>query len=501
MASLPELEDALKNADAAGDAAGAQILADEIVKMRSTPQGVTGEGMAKALGTGVAQGTIALPGMFGDAAQMNSDILSGGAEYLGAPQWAQDAAGFAGKAMMGPLGFGPTSDQLTKSVETVTGPMRKAQNVPEEYAQTTGNFIPSMLLGGGKAVQKVGTGLLSALTSETAGQVARNTIPEAEPYARLGGALLGGRTRAAKSEAPTAADWRDKKNALYSAAESGIGKLKMTRTHVDRLAQGFNEVGKDSNKGGVLASITDDLYKGTNTTISKFNKITGDVQAGKVPPPTFGELEKMRQDLNAAVSQNILPTGKLTADGTMSARLVDKIDDMLVDSPFKEARATYRTMIKAEKMERAFHMAELNAGSNYTQAGMEKAIQGQFKKLATDKNFTKLFTKEEQAAIEGVVNIGGVHKAVKMFGGLAPKGALSTMFNIGMVTQSPEIGIPLGVAAGAAKFGSTARIMNKANRADEMVRSGGKPMSPRGLLSGNNIRRLGLLGTASQTGN
>ena len=44
MASLPELEAALKNADAAGDAASARVLADEIVKMRSAaPQGVTGE--------------------------------------------------------------------------------------------------------------------------------------------------------------------------------------------------------------------------------------------------------------------------------------------------------------------------------------------------------------------------------------------------------------------------------------------------------------------------
>ena len=289
---------------------------------------------------------------------------------------------------------------------------------------------------------------------------------------------------------PTAADWRAKKSVLYSEAEGGIGKVKMTRNHVENLARGFNEVGKDSNKGGVLASITDDLYSGTNKTISKFNKITQDVSAGRVPPPTFGELEKMRQDLNHVVNNNVLPNGKLSADGTMSARLVDKIDEFLIDSPFKEARQAYRTMIKSEKIERAFRNAELTAGTNLTQAGMERAIQGEFKAIAKDKNFTKLFSPEEQAAIEGVVKIGFGHKAAKLFGGLAPKGALSTMFNIGMVTTNPAVGIPLGVAATASKFGSSARTISKANRVSDMVNMGGKPVSPRGLLANSKPRFL-----------
>lgn len=352
---------------------------------------------------------------------------------------------------------------------------------------TTGGLLQdadSLEERGANALKGGGTGALlgSAL------------YPVAAVAGRGVGKLLGKKPPAA----PTAEDWRAKKNTLYSEAEGGVGKIKMTRTHVENLARGFNEVGKDSNKGGVLASITDDLYSGTNKTISKFNKITQDVSAGRVPPPTFGELEKMRQDLNFVVNQNIGPTGKLTADGTMSARLVDKIDELLIDSPFKEARHAYRTMIKSEKIERAFRRAELTAGTNLTQAGMERAIQGEFKSIANDKNFTKLFSKEEQEAIEGVVKLGFGHKAAKLFGGLAPKGALSTMFNLGMVTVAPEVGIPLGIAATTSKFGSSARTISKANKADELVRMGGKPLSPRGLLANSKPRFLpaaGLLGS------
>lgn len=282
-----------------------------------------------------------------------------------------------------------------------------------------------------------------------------------------------------KIKPPTAEDWRAKKNALYDSAETGVGKIMMTRDHVTNLARGFNEVGRDSNKGGVLSSVTDDVYRNTNSVISKVNAIARDVNAGKVPPPTFGELEQMRQTLNASVSNSILPNGKLNADGAMSSRLVEKIDDLLINSPFKEARSAYRTMLKSEKIEKAFRHAELDAGSNYTQAGMERAIRGQFKKIAKEKNFETLFSQQERTLIEKVVKGGPIQNLFMRFGALAPRGGMSTMFNIATTYSNPFIGIPLGVGATAAKFGSTAQTLKTAKAADELVRSGGKPLTPR----------------------
>jgi hypothetical protein len=60
------------------------------------------------------------------------------------------------------------------------------------------------------------------------------------------------------------------------------------------------------------------------------------------------------------------------------------------------------------------------------------------------------------------------------FGALAPKGGMSIMFNIGMTALNPVIGIPLGVGATAAKFGSTAQTIGNARLLDEMVKRGGQ---------------------------
>ena len=341
-------------------------------------------------------------------------------------------------------------------------------------------------------------------------QRAWNTVAGAGTGALLGSAvypvasLLGKGVNAVRgvksTPAPTTEQLRSNKNALYDAAEGGVGKVRMTRTHMTQLAQRFNNVGKDTNMGGVLQSVTNDAYKATNSTISKFNQIASDVNAGRVPPPTFGELEKMRQNLNATITDSVTPQGKLTSDGTMSLRVLEEIDDFLMSSPFQEARTAYRTLIKAERIERAFRFAELNAGANYTQAGMEKAIQGQFNRIAQHKSFQSLFTKEEQSLIEGVVKGGTpVQRLMKRFGALAPKGGLSTMFNIGMVSANPLLGIPLGVAAAGSKMGSTAKTLKSARQVDEMVRRGGLLAGPKPKISDQMNRLLmppaGLLGS------
>lgn len=496
MASLPELEDALKNADAAGDTNAARMLADEIVKMRG-PQGDASRwGMfPEAMDMVTMGGASKLNAAGGGLIDASVGALQGrGWDFQGPynqqleQQRADQAAYQAESPVKSAVGKGAGVALGITSLPTIGRGFAGAVKTGTAYGTTGG------LLQDADSIQERGTNAL--VGGGTGGLLGAGLYPLAAGAGRGIGKLLG--KKPPVEPVPTAADWRAKKNALYSDAEGGVGKLKMTRTHVENLARGFNEVGKDSNKGGVLSSITDDLYKGTNTTIAKFNKITQDISAGRSPPPTFGELEKMRQDLNHVVNSNVLPNGKLSADGTMSARLVDKIDELLIDSPFKEARRAYRTMIKSEKIEQAFTRAERTAGTNLTQAGMERAIQGEFKKIANDKNFTKLFTKEEQEAIDGVIKLGFGHKAAKLFGGMAPKGALSTMFNIGMVTTNPAIGIPLGVAATASKFGSSAKTISKANRVSDMVNMGGKPLSPRGLLANSKPRFLppaGLLGS------
>lgn len=83
----------------------------------------------------------------------------------------------------------PSTDRIVKGIETETGPLYHAKTVPGQYAQTIAEFAPGAVFGGGSALQRAAQVAIPAVTSETAGQATKGT--GYEPYARLGGALVG----------------------------------------------------------------------------------------------------------------------------------------------------------------------------------------------------------------------------------------------------------------------------------------------------------------------
>lgn len=95
-----------------------------------------------------------------------------------------------------------TSTQVQKDVEQVTGPFYKPQTVAGEYAQTVGEFAPAAIGGPAGVVRKAAQVVVPAVVSETAGQATKGT--EFEPYARFGGALIGGAAASAASRPGTA---------------------------------------------------------------------------------------------------------------------------------------------------------------------------------------------------------------------------------------------------------------------------------------------------------
>lgn len=84
-----------------------------------------------------------------------------------------------------------TYDNAKGAIEKVTGPLYEPKTVPGQYANTISEFAVGSLGGGpGNVLQRGINVAVPAITSETAGQVTKGTA--AEPYARIGGALLGG---------------------------------------------------------------------------------------------------------------------------------------------------------------------------------------------------------------------------------------------------------------------------------------------------------------------
>lgn len=185
MATLDDLSVALRNADAAGDADSARVLAAEITKMRNTqPQPSTVVDMAKSAGVGVGKGLIGVAGLPGDLAEYGARGIDWATRKIG---------GALGVDVQPREDRAPTygSADITKAVEEQTGPFYKPQTTAGKYAETVGEFAPGLIGGPAGLVRRGITQVLApGLASEAAGQATEGT--KAEPYARIAGALAGG---------------------------------------------------------------------------------------------------------------------------------------------------------------------------------------------------------------------------------------------------------------------------------------------------------------------
>lgn len=144
--------------------------------------------IAKSAGIGLAKGGIGLAGLVGDL----SNIGAKGIEH--ASNFVNDTLGlerYNRPEQPSILNRIPTADSLQKNVEGVTGEFYKPKTTAGEYAQTAGEFLPSLIGGpesiGAKLLTRVA---IPSVASETAGQLTKGSA--LEPWARVAGGLAGG---------------------------------------------------------------------------------------------------------------------------------------------------------------------------------------------------------------------------------------------------------------------------------------------------------------------
>lgn len=180
------------------DAPDAQSAVSALRKMGAQPRpevSTTGD-VLKSGASGVAQGAAGLVGMGGDIRNLAgraSEMLGGSAET------GQNIARRVGMTIpgIGPMiAQGPDSQQATRGIESVTGPLHQPQTTPGRYAETVGSFLPaSAIAGPGGLGMRLATGVTAGLGSEAAGQategVSLGGMP-VEPAARVVGGVVGG---------------------------------------------------------------------------------------------------------------------------------------------------------------------------------------------------------------------------------------------------------------------------------------------------------------------
>lgn len=338
MADMAALERALINADAAGDAAGAQVLASEITRMRSEPtkaQPGFVEDIAKSGLSGLAQGGINTFGAGGDVRSLvGRGIDAAGGAIGAAPERVQQfkdmlktAAGttLTGRALMA----APTSSDLRSGVESVTGELYKPQTTAGEYAKTIGEFAPGILGGPGSLGARALTNVVApAIASETAGQLTQGTA--GEPWARLAGAVatpfaLAGARRAItpnvinqerqaaasvlRSEGVplTAGQQTGSRTLRYAESELGGGKA---ADFIERQGQAFTDAAMKRAGGSGLA--TSDNLKTLNdrlgsdfTNISSRNTLVPDRQFGHDVGATLNRYGKLLEAQQKPIINNI----------------------------------------------------------------------------------------------------------------------------------------------------------------------------------------------------
>ena len=412
-------------------------------------------------GRGIAD-LAGLPGTIGDAVNSGLSWVTGLPELPKSP--------LSGSTLRGGL-------------STVTGGASDYQ--PEttagEYARTVGEFAPGAVAFGGTGLANVARNLVApAVTSETAGQLTEGT--EAEPYARIVGALAGGMganalARSPQAKLPTAKEI--KQAAGYQQLEAPMKAATLTKPTYQSIvrdlmdeAEGFGLTTKLKGEfGGVLRDFT---------------------KRADTSGASLYDLELLRRSLRNAAGDKLD-----NASQALSARLVERLDDAVetlsaaniaasgstgkpVLDALKEAREGWRVGAKSQVIETAMERAQ-NAAS-----GFENGLRVEFRKILNNQKSARQFSQVEREAMEKVVRGDLKSNALRWFGGFGVPvdngrnflgsvmgGSVGAGLGSMLGPAGAAIGGPALVGAGTlAKLGANAATRNQASVVEALVKGG-----------------------------
>lgn len=160
--------------------------------------------MLRSLPAGIREGIEGVAGLPGDLTNLAHRAITYVGDKTGLPTETANKLLNAAAYVSPFLGHVDTGD-IHGATSKVVGDSYEPQTTPGEYMRTIGQFAPGLVAGPEGVAPRIAATVIPALTSETAGQLTKNTV--AEPYARFIGSLLGvGGVAAAPKVARTTAD-------------------------------------------------------------------------------------------------------------------------------------------------------------------------------------------------------------------------------------------------------------------------------------------------------
>jgi hypothetical protein len=434
------------------------------------------EDAAKSVGAGLANATA---GTLGGAGDLRS-LASSGVDALGgklgvSPDKVQAFKDYMSKAasMTGPgmvLANAPTSQQIKASAaDPIVSPDYEPQTVAGGYLKTGAEFLPGMAIGGPRALlPRFATNVAApAVASETAGLFTKGT--DAEPYARVGGALLGGagaskvanslaEARALKSTTPALADVKSEATNAYDTLTSRNVATPIQQSVLDSVA---NDITTTLNNKGIRPSTAQSIH---NAVAEIKSPATGGA-------PDVADLVAARQSVKGLL-------GSPDANKAGAFVALQKIEKAIEqNSPgtmksIREADKNYAAVKANEALDKRVAKADLQAAGENSGMNVGNKIRQQVTSFlsSSEAKYLDAATKADlEKIVRGTWTQNGMRAVANLLGG---GGGLGMM--VGGTAGYQAGGWP-GAAAGAAagrgfKMINNRSVTNQAERAAEAIR-------------------------------
>ena len=233
----------------------------------------------------------------------------------------------------------------------------------------------------------------------------------------------------------------------------------------------------------------------------QLNAVVARLQQETDAPKTLKELETLRRIVKAPTRTFDNPDQQRIA-----YRLLDEFDDYVdnlkpadlvgaakesktATNALSKARNLYARSKKSDVMSDILERAEIKAGANFTQSGLENSLRQELKSLALNKKRMAGFTKAEQDAIQAAAKGGNVQNVLRYFGKYAPTSVIPAGIGSGIgAGVGAAMGGPVGAAIGsavvptvgaAARAGATRIGMNRLQELQDMIALGRMPENQR----------------------
>ena len=380
-------------------------------------------GSAKALGTGLVEGTANLGGLPADL----TGLAAKGVDYLRGTDTAQQAvAPFTDR-------FG--SQNIQRAIESQTGPLYQPQTGTEKALASVGSFAPAALAGPGGLARRVATQVVApGLASEAAGQLAQGT--GYEPVAKIAGALAGGvgasmAARAATAgrglpAVPAAADITVATRAGYNTP--AIQSLEIAPAYADRVAttiennlrrQRFSPT--DPQTATVYGLVNDMRTPqfGANHTLNDFDATRR----------RLNEIVATGQGSGAEAARQAVRTIDAATIRGIPRRYVVSGDAAQAGADLAAARSNAAAGFRSDLVAQFLQRASNTAAATHSGANLENEIYKQVRSALNSNTALRGWSPEEREALRAVLpGVGSsiLRSSAKVLGGGGGLGQLAS---------------------------------------------------------------------------